>query len=139
MCDFKIFATSLTPEEVMQEYKSRAHLLINGNLMGRSIQENSHITYGPVCPEYIYGAGGASFSEEMLNDPISFTGKVLKGTCTVKGPGPYVPWCPKSVLENGHKYVMTFMAKSDNKTYFNYTYEASNGAEKPIKTDLSPE
>lgn len=139
MCDFKIFATSLTAEEVMQEYKSRIHLLTNGRLTARVFQENAPVVRGPICPEGISAAGNAVFIAEVLDDPISFTGKVLKGTCTVAGSGPHVPWCPKSELEDGHKYVMTFMAKSDNKTYFKYTYEASFGADKAIKTDLSPE
>ena len=137
MCDFKIFATSLTPEEVMQEYKSRVHLLNGGQMAARSFKEDYSFIHGPICPEYMSAAGGAGFTSEVINDSVSFTGKVIKGTCTVAGSGPYISPCPKSVLTHGHKYVMSFMAKSDNKTSFTYTYEASNGAEKPIKTDLT--
>lgn len=139
MADFKIYATALTADEVMQEYKSRVHLLNGGQIAARSFKEDYSFIHGPICPENMGAAGGAGFTSEVLNDPVSFTGRVVKGTCVVAGNGPYISPCPKSVLTHGHKYVMSFMAKSDNKTSFTYTYEASNGAEKPIKTNLTSE
>lgn len=131
--DIKLFASTLSDEDIKKLYEVKSNINKTGQIMCSNFVETNitgNFFTDDQFPTSVTGNAGAVMKGELVDCKYANTGKATKLTCTTAGNGFYISgrgaFGSTSVLEDGKQYVWSMYIKSDNRTSIRFNVECSS-------------
>lgn len=131
--DIKLFACTLSDEDIKKLYEVKFNINKTGQIMCSNFVETNitgNFFTDNQFPTSVTGNAGAVMKGELVDCKYANTGKATKLTCTTAGNGFYISgrgaFGGTSVLEDGKQYVWSMYIKSDNRTSIRFNVECSS-------------
>lgn len=131
--DIKLFACTLSDEDIKKLYEVKSNIDKTGQIMCSNFIETNitgNFFTDDQFPTGVTGNAGTIMKGELVDCKYANTGKATKLTCTTAGNGFYISgrgaFGGTSVLEDGKQYVWSMYIKSDNRTSIRFNVECSS-------------
>lgn len=131
--DIKLFACTLSDEDIKKLYEVKSNIDKTGQIMCSNFVETNitgNFFTDDQFPTVVTGNAGTVMKGELVDCKYANTGKATKLTCTTAGNGFYISgrgaFGGTSVLEDGKQYVWSMYIKSDNRTSIRFNVECSS-------------
>ena len=131
--DIKLFACTLSDEDIKKLYEVKSNIDKTGQIMCSNFVETNitgNFFTDDQFPTGVTGHAGTVMKGELVDCKYANTGKATKLTCTTAGNGFYISgrgaFGGTSVLEDGKQYVWSMYIKSDNRTSIRFNVECSS-------------
>lgn len=131
--DVKLFASTLSDEDIKKLYEVKSNINKTGQIMCSNFVETNitgNFFTDDQFPTGVTGNAGTVMKGELVDCKYANTGKATKLTCTTAGNGFYISgrgaFGSTSVLEDGKQYVWSMYIKSDNRTSIRFNVEYSS-------------
>lgn len=131
--DIKLFASTLSDEDIKKLYEVKSNINKTGQIMCSNFVETNitgNFFTDDQFPTGVTGNAGTVMKGELVDCKYANTGKATKLTCTTAGNGFYISgrgaFGSTSVLEDGKQYVWSMYIKSDNRTSIRFNVECSS-------------
>lgn len=131
--DIKLFASTLSDEDIKKLYEVKSNINKTGQIMCSNFVETNitgNFFTDDQFPTGVTGNAGTVMKGELVDCKYANTGKATKLTCTTAGNGFHISgrgaFGSTSVLEDGKQYVWSMYIKSDNRTSIRFNVECSS-------------